>query len=135
MKTEFQRKKGFVYTLEVLVAVGIVVVVAVAVFRSFPEKTQTDIATLKVQGFHALKYLDDTEVIRKYISGNNESVIENELKAILPSTINFEAEICGTSCSSLNVPENKDVVSIDYYVAGYRSEYLERRIKLWLWKK
>lgn len=135
METEFQRKKGFVYTLEVLVAVGIVVVVAVAIFRSFPEKTQTDLATLKIQGFYALRYLDDTEALRKHIGGNNESVLENEIRTLLSSTVNVETEICGASCSDSNVPDDKDVVSMDYYISGYRSEYLEKRVKLWIWKK
>ena len=135
MKTEFQRKKGFVYTLEVLITVSIVIVAAAMVFQSIPEKSQTELATLKEQGFRAVKYLDDTGYARNYANQNNESFIEAGLAGILSSTVNFEAEICGTSCSDANVPASKDVLSIDYYISGYRDEYMEKRVKLWIWKK
>lgn len=128
-------KKGFVYTLEVLIAVGIIVIAAVVMFKNVPSKAETDIATLKTQGFHALRYMDDTGLLRKYANDDNESLVENDLKALMPSTVNFEAQICGSSCSDANVPDDKDVVSIDYYISGYRTEYMEKRVKLWIWKK
>ena len=127
--------KGFVYTLEVLIAVGIIVVAAVVMFRNVPVKAETDIATLKAQGFHALRYMDDTGLLRKYVNDNNESLVENDLKGLMPSTVNFEVQICGSSCSDAYVPDDKDVISIDYYISAYRTEYLEKRVKLWIWKK
>ncbi|MDI6720994.1 MAG: hypothetical protein QMD85_01295 [Candidatus Aenigmarchaeota archaeon] len=127
--------KGFVYMLEVLIAIGIVIVSAVIMFRDVPQKAETEISSLKNHGFYALKYLDDTGVLRNYVIQNNESLAENDVKAILPTTVNLEAEICGSTCSDANVPNSKDTVSVDYFISGYRKDYLEKRVKLWIWRK
>jgi len=127
--------KGFIYTLEVLVAIGLITVAAVTMFRNAPNEVDTTTSTLKTQGYNALRYLDDTGLLRAYVDRNDETLIESYLSGILPSTSGFEAEICRLLCQDTGVPDNTDVASLDYFISGYRSIYLENRVKLWIWKK
>jgi len=126
--------KGYIYTLEVLVAASLIFVSLMFVFRSSPLKPQLEISLIKQQGFDALKYIDNEGNLKKYVSEADEKELEDELKDILIKTIKFETEICETECSQRNVPGGQAIIIVDYYVSGYRSSYDYKKVRLYMWK-
>ena len=117
-------KRGFVYTLEALVVVGVVFLTMAYVFRYAPPAPQSDITIMKRAGIDALEYLEQRGELRRYISELNEAQI----------AIKFETEICRDYCNTFGVPTRQTVAVVDYYVSAYRDSYEGQRIRLWLWR-
>ncbi len=126
--------KGYVYTLEVLIAVSVIFVSLVFLFRNPPTKPDLEIPLMKRQGFEALDYLMQKDDIRELVSNGNESLLESRLKEAL-TAVQFDIDICNYTCSETNVPANQTAIAIDYYVSGYRNSYFGKKVRLWLWKK
>lgn len=127
--------KGFIYTLEVLIAISIIMVSIVLVFRYPPEKPDFGTSTMKLQAFDSLEYLDNKGDLKNLVFQNNETEIEKRMRDILLQEMLFEMEICDFSCSEANVPVNETVIAINYYVAGYKENYLGKKVKMWLWRR
>ncbi len=133
--SSFTLSKGYVYTLEVFLAVSLVLVTLVFLYRTPPEKPQLEISIMKLQGMHALEYLDKKDDLREFIGTANESDIERRLNDTIVRRIDFEIDICTITCNETGVPRNKSVISVDYYIAGYRETINITKIKLWMWRK
>ena len=128
------RKKGYLYTLEVFIALSMIFLTLVFVFRNPPLRPELEISLIKQQGFEVLEYLDYKGVLRQYVSNSDEVSIENSLSSLLSSNIAYETEICASSCLDSNVPVNETVIAVDYYIAGYRDAYLGKKVRLWMWR-
>jgi len=129
-----RRQKGFVYTLEVLLSVGIIFLTLVYLFRFSPPTPQHDLTIIKRSGMEALEFMDQRYDLRKWVSEFNEAQVESTLNTLLPNNIKFESEICSNECSAAGVNTKKSVVAVDYYVTAYRDQHLGMKIRLWLWK-
>ena len=128
------KMKGYLYTLEVLIAVSIVFAAVFFVYRSPPQKPDAELVVIKQSGFDALKYLDGKGDLGMYASQNNETAIETAVSSIIPRSIGIEAKICYDTCSQAGIPMNQTVIAVDYYVSGYRSTYDAKKVRLYLWK-
>lgn len=128
-------RKGYVYTMEVLIALSLILVSLVYVLRYPQTKPELELSLMKEQGFEALEYLNDKGNLKALVKNNNETGLEEQLRIVIPKNINFEAEICISSCSKTNVPDNATVIAMDYYVSGFRNSYFGKRVRLWLWQK
>lgn len=127
--------KGFIYTLEVMLAVAIMLATLVLVFSTSPEQAETSLPTIKQTGYDALFYMDQAGDLRYYVSTGALTDIKNELATILPSGIVFDASICRTSCNSTLLPGNRTTVIVDYYVGAYRGQFINKKVRLWMWEK
>jgi hypothetical protein len=133
-------KKGYVYTLEVLIAASMITMALVFMFKTPPAKPETELSMIKKQGFESLQYLDNSGELRPLVFQNNETQIQSLLKNL--TTAEFEVHICknGDICSVSsdlvsNVPGNQTVVVVDYYISGYKHSYSPKKVKLFLWRK
>lgn len=131
----FRTSKGYVYTLEVMLAISIIFVTLIFVFSSIPEKAETNLAIMKQNGYDALFYIDQTDDLRNAVSRGTVSEIDANLTAILPKNIKFDTNICTTSCNSTEIPANSTIVAVDYYISGYRGTYIGKKVRLWMWRK
>lgn len=130
----FGRQKGYVYTIEVMLAVAVIMFMLVLTFSSAPEQPETNIALMKQAGYDGLRYLDDTGVLRQLAARNDSyAQLKSNLSALVSHSIVFDAAICTTDCSSV-LPVNRTIVTVDYYVAGYRGTYLGKKVRLWMWQ-
>jgi hypothetical protein len=127
--------KGYIYTLEVLIAISIILISMVSVFRTAPAKSETELSIIKQSGFDALLYLDQKGILRGMVMEGDEAGLENQLKNIFPKNVQFETDICRTSCYMTNLPENETIIAVDYYIGGYKENYLGERVRLFLWRK
>ena len=125
--------KGYIYTIEVLMTIAIIAVTAGFLFGNSPEKPDTGSGLVKERLFSALEYLDAAGLLRVYVANNTEGALEGEIAAVLPVNYLFEAEICTYDCDTTNVPGNRSVVSVNYYVATYRGDFIGKKVKAWAW--
>jgi hypothetical protein len=126
--------KGYLYTLEMLIAVSIIFGSVIMVFSSPVDKPQVELNTIQQSCFGALKYLDEKGDLRKYASQGNESALESSLDSILAKSIGFRSKICQSSCYAPETPANETVIVIEYYISGYRQSYNATKVRLYAWK-
>ena len=130
-----QKTKGYMYTLEVLIAMSMIIVATVLMFRTPPAKPETETSIIKKQGFDSLEYLENSDELRSLAFSSNKTQIENLLRNL--TTSGYEVHVCGEgdSCTTYdNVPSNQTVIVIDYYQSGYRDAYLPKKVRLLLWR-
>jgi len=131
--TRARSMRGFIYTLEVLIAISLIAVSSSLLFSRVPEKPDFVPALLKERAFEVLDNLYNSGVLGIYAANNSEPSLEQSLLSLLPPNYLFETEICAESCDTLNVPGNRSVVSADYYIGSYRGSYVGKRVKIWAW--
>ena len=126
-------KKGYVYSVEMLVAISIILVALIFTFQETPKEQEIEVGLLKRYSLEALDYLNYNRSLREFIAEDNETIIEDNLRAALPANFKYEIDVCSLQCDDSNVPKNKTVVVVDYYISGYRSDFLSKKIKMWVW--
>ncbi len=131
----FPAPKGYVYTLEILLAVTIIFVSMVFLLRTPPPKPDFETSIIKRQAFESLEFLDNAGKLKSQAAADNETKIEQDLAGVIPQIMFYETEVCKKSCSTFNVPGNETVVSADYYVGAYRDTFAGKKVKIWAWKK
>ena len=129
-----KKRKGFVYTLEALIVIGIVFVLMAFVFRFSIPASQPDVVIIKRAGIDALEYMEQNFDLRRYVSEVDTAQIDKGLASILAGNIKFETEICSASCNPVGVPAKQTVVVVDYYIAAYRDGFEGQKIRLWMWR-
>ena len=77
-----KRKKGYVYTIEMLIAVSMILVAIVITFREAPKEQAIEVTMLKRYAWESLEYLNYNNTLREPVAADDETVIENELKGI-----------------------------------------------------
>jgi hypothetical protein len=126
--------KGYIYTLEVLIAISIIVVSMVSLFKLAPAKPEAEISIIKQNGYDALFYLDQKGVLCDLVAKDNETGIEDYLGAILTANIEFEADICMSECLT-DLPGTGAIIPVDYYISSCKGDYVGKKVRLFLWKK
>ncbi len=130
--------RGYVYTLEVMLAIALVTGTMIFIFNIIPQTKQSNIVVIKSSAYNALEYLDATDDLRYLISEHkNTKELSKNLTAVLPVNLDFKIEICSLTevCDTSKVPINRTVVGIDYYISGYRDKFINKKVRLLVWEK
>ena len=128
-----KKMKGYVYTLEVLLAVSLMFFSMVFVFR-VPEFTQdTSSAILKAKGQDILKKLDENGDLRKIVLEDDIESLKINITSYMPQNIGFDAKICKKTCEEPTLPIDKEIVYLNYYISGDNQNYDISRVDMWIW--
>jgi len=126
--------KGYLYTLEVVVAAFIIFTAIVYTFRSTPIQKDVSVFMIKSRCYNALKYLDDSGILREYVRRSYEEELEESLSEILPQNLEEEVVICKTDCGYSSLPTDRSVIIVDYYISGYKSTYDFNKVRVYVWE-
>lgn len=127
--------KGYVYTLEIVLGLMLMLVTFVSLFSNPPSKPEIEISIMKQTAFNAMDFLNKQGLLREFVLNNSESEVESRLSGLLTKSVNVETEICTESCSSAGVPSKGSVIALDYYVSSFNGNYMGKRVRLWVWRK
>lgn len=130
---QFSNSRGYIYTIEVMLAIATIMAALILVFSTTPEETETDASIMKQTGYDILYYMDQTDDLRNIVKSGSISALDANLTAMLPSNVVFDAAICTTACVSSSIPANRTIITVDYYVSGYRDSFLNKKVRLWMW--
>jgi hypothetical protein len=127
--------KGYIYTLEVVIAISILLLTVALFLADKPEVPDVSPNLIKRQLFDAAELLENNGTLRQIVLENNTTMIKSSLLSILPENIFVEADICSLECNSSTVSSTEAVVSVDYYLSGYDKEFFGKKVKLWAWRE
>jgi len=128
----FLNRKGYVYTLEVIIAVALIVISMTFILSAAQAPAPAETALIKRQGFEALQFLEQNDELRALAASGNEKQIKKRLQELLPPGIALEVDVCTSVCEG-NLPKNRTIVAVDYYISGYREAYFTKKVRLWMW--
>ena len=140
-------KKGYVYFIEMILAVIILTVVLVGFteteHETFAYKQQQD---MREVAWQSLKNLDEMNVLDNVFANNNYSKLDNYIKEELPSTASYDLELWNgscypidsgviqsgsTTCDTINASTESDMISV-YYTWAQSNE--PQTIRLFVWR-
>ncbi len=124
--------KGYIYTLEVMIAIAIVLIAVVTLFTTAQVPESPPAGLIKKQGYEVLEFLEQKDELRQLVQVGDRNTLKNKVRGLLPPGITIELDICTTSCTG-QVPQGKNIISIDYYVAGYKDSFFNKKVKMWMW--
>ena len=90
----------------------------------------------KIKAFSGLKTLAMTGELRKYAMDNDVSSVENELNHYIPKPLNYAVVIFNETTNITQMPfviEEKEVISVNYLLAGNIDDYMPRDVRIYLW--
>jgi len=132
---EMMNMKGYVYTLEIVIGMILMLVTFVSLFSNPPSKPEIEVTIIKQSGFNSLDFINREGLLRELVQNNSEAELESRLSALLSKCIKPEVEICAETCGTTGVSTTGNVITLDYYVSAFNENYMGRRVKLWLWRK
>jgi hypothetical protein len=111
MKIENSRggAKGIAMSVEAIIAAGILLVAAAAMFASPPDAGDS---SAKYSAYAALAELDKLGKIRQLVASDNATGVK---AALQPWIENIEVEICSAACAG---PSKSGAIAIDWFVSG-----------------
>jgi hypothetical protein len=127
--------KGYIYTLEVMLAISIIVGSLFLIMGNVNTQQNYIPTSMSRQVMDALKYMDMKGELRQYVSTDDDVSVETNMTSLLPDTIKFEVDICAINCVSTAVPSDQTVISLDYFISGYKDSYFGKRVHVWIWEK
>jgi hypothetical protein len=132
MQNTHNNSKGYVYTLEVMLAIAIILIAVVMLFGTVQVPESSNVGLIKRQGYEVLEFLDQKDELRQLVKNGDEINLKKKVRDLLTPGITIELDICTTSCSG-QVPQNKNIVSVDYYVSGFRDSFFNKKVRMWMW--
>ncbi len=116
--------KGFVRTLEAVIAAFIVIIFIVNFYVTLkPQETLPS-------AYSCLKDLDNKGLLRTYAKTGQEDQLKQDLGSCLK--LNLNARICSSLDCSAEIPENKNVRATSYVLSG-EAIYQKFLIRVWVW--
>ena len=122
--------KGFIKTLEAALAIVLILVSMVFLFK---ERVSNE-SQISDTGYGCLKNLDNQGSLRYYAVTNLESRLNSDLKGCIPPLFDYSAKICTSVSCDTNLPSDKAVFLSSYLIAGWDS-MRPTLINLWVWLK
>lgn len=119
--------KGYLYTIEVMIAVAIIVISITYLFRFPVNAASSDDALMKQYGLNAIALLDSQDM--RYLAYNNLTGLNRRINALLPDALN------ATTCLDCNLNvDAESVIVLNHYMAGDKS-YEPKTLRLFIWRK
>jgi len=124
--------KGIMKVLEVVITVLMVLVVYLLVFSSPVLPPDFESINIQLKAFYSLQVLDQNNQLRSYVLTDNTTAIETNLVGLLPSSVNYQVEICGVACTAPQVNSTR-LFSVNYIVAGSIGNYNPNQVIIYMW--
>jgi hypothetical protein len=112
-------------TLESVIAVSIITVIAASMFSNIPV-SGASLADEVKKGYSALQYLDYTGELRPAVDSADLGALHDML---IPLIGNFEIELCSNACAGT---ARQNAAAVDYFISGYRN-FGVKRVRLYVW--
>lgn len=104
-----ESKKGLAFSIEAIIAIGILVLAIAGMFTSLP---LTKVSSEKYSAYAALAEIYDSGELRILVDAENTIGIQDHLK---PWIDDFELEICAPGCAG---PTRSGAIALDWFVSG-----------------
>ena len=128
--------KGQIYTLEVGIAILMILSIVIFLFLNPPTLPEYRIINYKMKAYNGIDALEKTGELRRYVIDNNITVINESLNPFIPGFISREVVIFNETTNLTAKPSIfnlNDSVSVSYFLAGDFDDYKPREVRVYMW--
>jgi hypothetical protein len=127
--------KGVLFSVESIIAVGVLVLIFVFLFGRPLPSVETSKENFKLKTLDGLEAIKNTGELRKDALDNNASSIKTKLVPYVPAFLNYEVAIFNETSNTTPIPsiEAKDIITVSYFLAGDVGNYSAHEVKVYLW--
>jgi len=128
--------KGTLYTLEVGIAILMILSIVIFLFLNPPTLPEYRIINYKMKAYNGIDALEKTGELRRYVIDNNITVINESLNPFIPGFISREVVIFNETTNLTAKPSIfnlNDSVSVSYFLAGDFDDYKPREVRVYMW--
>jgi len=128
--------KGQLYTLEVGIAILMILSIIIFLFLNPSASPEYSTINYKTRAYKGLEILERTGDLRRHVSDNNATAINESLDPYIPDFLSRAVVIFNDttnltakpSLSSIN-----DSISVSYFLAGDFDDYNARDVRVYMW--
>jgi len=128
--------KGTLYTLESIISILMMFFIIIFLFQNSPTSPEFEGINYKLKAYNGLKSLEKTGELRKHISDNNATAINESLDPFIPSFLSRDVVIFNDTTNITVKPSltNIDeIISVSYFLAGDVDDYKPRDVIVYMW--
>lgn len=124
--------KGITKVLEAAISILMILVIYVNIFSSRIVLPDFESINIQLKAFNAIQNLDQKNELRTLVLQNDTTTISNKLSTFLPSSINYQVTICGTTCYAPVINSTK-TFSVSYIISGDLGNFNPKQLILYMW--
>jgi len=131
-----ENMKGQIYTLEVGIAILMILSIVIFLFLNPPESPEYNVINYKMNAYRGLETLERTGELRRYIAGNNATAINGSLNPYIPNFLSRAVVIFNDTTNLTTKPSLSNInnsVSVNYFLAGDFDDYKPREVTVYIW--
>ena len=132
-------KKGYIRTIEAIIAIVIILIVIFTLIPKKIEKSAKVPSIVEASQNFILNEIAFNDTIRECIVNNteceNSSILTSIIEKNIPAGYEIAYRICDTSNCVINTPVDKDVFVNDIFVASTLETQNPKIVRLWTWRK
>ncbi|GEM_PF-1433546 len=117
-------KKGITYTIEAIIAIGLLAAIVLFLFQSPPE---TSLDLEKQNAYFALSALDADGALREAVFNGSTAAVKAELDKYFQ---NYDFELCSDVCFGTTVQAQ----IVEYYMSGWKESYNPKKLRVFLFR-
>lgn len=128
--------KGQIYTLEVGIAILMILSILIFLFLNKPTLPEYRRINYKIKIYNELEILEKTGELRGYSINNNITAINVSLNPFIPSFIGRTVVIFNETTNLTAKPSLSNIndsISVSYFLAGDFDDYKPREIRVYVW--
>jgi len=128
--------KGQLYTLEVGIAILMMLSIIIFLFLNPPASPEYSVINYKMKAYNGLEALEQTGELRSYVADNNATAINESLDPYIPSFLSRSVVIFNDTTNLTTRPSLSsinDSISVSYFLAGDFDDYKPRDVRVYMW--
>lgn len=130
------RDKGIIFTLETFIAALIVLTALFALYSEPLDVPNYRESTIKGAIYECVRSTDLSGELRTPVRNNDTQEIFSRMESCVGPHIGYNVTLCDWGgCGDVSLPENRTVVTSNYYVSGTGDNFFPTKIKVYGWSK
>jgi hypothetical protein len=128
--------KGQIYTLEVGIALLMILSIVIFLFLNPPASPKYNVINYKMNAYTGLETLERTGELRRYVADNNATAINVTLDPYIPAFLSRAVVIFNDTTNLTAKPSLSNIndsISVSYFLSGDFDDYKPREITVYMW--
>jgi hypothetical protein len=129
-------KKGYIQTLEAIVAILIIYITVISLMSQYRPKTQAGVPLdIKLTQDALLKEIESSNFYRNCALSNNTICIDDLINKSIGNKYMYKVALCTVSSCAVPITPNREVYARSIIISSNITNYTTTSVNIYLWRK